>query len=149
MALVPGKQNKLKLSSIDYGCMVYGSARPTVLRRLDTIHHSALRICSGTFRTSPVESLYVVCHQLPLQLRRQKISALYFFRAQSVPRHPISQLTIPLSLRRLYAARPSITFCPFVRELKFFCMTRTLILLPSSLLISSASRLGISHIFLI
>ncbi|GBN41587.1 hypothetical protein AVEN_113665-1 [Araneus ventricosus] len=37
--------------------MVYGSARPTVLRRLDTIHHSALRICSGAFRTSPVESL--------------------------------------------------------------------------------------------
>ncbi|GBM16705.1 hypothetical protein AVEN_156831-1, partial [Araneus ventricosus] len=27
--------------------MVYGSARPTVLRRLDTVHHSALRICSG------------------------------------------------------------------------------------------------------
>ncbi|GBO21233.1 hypothetical protein AVEN_129476-1 [Araneus ventricosus] len=45
------------LSSMDYGCMVYGSARPTVLRRLDTIHHSALRICSGAFRTSPVESL--------------------------------------------------------------------------------------------
>ncbi|GBM13554.1 hypothetical protein AVEN_68909-1, partial [Araneus ventricosus] len=43
------------LSSIDYGCIVYGSARPTVLRRLDTIHHSALRICSGAFRTSPVE----------------------------------------------------------------------------------------------
>ncbi|GBL91750.1 hypothetical protein AVEN_71387-1 [Araneus ventricosus] len=37
--------------------MVYGSARPTVLRGLDTIHHSALRICSGAFRTSPVESL--------------------------------------------------------------------------------------------
>ncbi|GBM26169.1 putative RNA-directed DNA polymerase from transposon X-element [Araneus ventricosus] len=48
------------LSSTDYGCMVYGSARPTVLRRLDTIHHSALRICSGAFRTSPVERLYVV-----------------------------------------------------------------------------------------
>ncbi|GBM64281.1 hypothetical protein AVEN_271019-1 [Araneus ventricosus] len=32
------------LSRIDYGCMVYGSARLTVLRRLDTVHHSALRI---------------------------------------------------------------------------------------------------------
>ncbi|GBN45393.1 hypothetical protein AVEN_185227-1 [Araneus ventricosus] len=79
------------LSSIDYGCMVYGSSRPTVLRRLDTSHHSALRICSGAFRTSPVESLYVICHQLPLHLRRQKISALYIFRAQSVPKHPINQ----------------------------------------------------------
>ncbi|GBM81353.1 hypothetical protein AVEN_50813-1 [Araneus ventricosus] len=100
-------------SSIDYGCMVYGSARPTVLRRLDTIHHSPLRICSGAFRTSPVESLYVICHQLPLHLRRQKISALYFFRAQSVPKHPISHLTFPAFLQRLYAARPSriLPFC--------------------------------------
>ncbi|XP_055938219.1 uncharacterized protein LOC129968387 [Argiope bruennichi] len=46
------------LSRIEYGCMVYGAACPSVLRRLDTIHHSALRICSGAFRTSPVESLY-------------------------------------------------------------------------------------------
>ncbi|GBM66723.1 hypothetical protein AVEN_77693-1, partial [Araneus ventricosus] len=101
------------LSSVDYGCMVYGSARPTVLRRLDTIHHSALRICSGAFRTSPVESLYVICNQLPLHLRRQKISALYFFRAQSVPNHPIRQLTLPAFLHRLYAARPShiLPFC--------------------------------------
>ncbi|GBN77314.1 hypothetical protein AVEN_86251-1 [Araneus ventricosus] len=89
------------LSRIDYGCIMYGSARATVLRRLDTIHHSALRICSGAFRTSPVESLYVICHLLPLHFRRQKISALYFFRAQSVPKHPISQLTLPVSLRRL------------------------------------------------
>ncbi|GBN30042.1 RNA-directed DNA polymerase from mobile element jockey [Araneus ventricosus] len=74
------------LSRIDYGSMVYSSARPTVLRRLDTIHHSALRICSGAFRTSPVESLCVICHQLPLHFRRQKISVLYFFRAQSVPK---------------------------------------------------------------
>ncbi|GBO07017.1 hypothetical protein AVEN_217916-1 [Araneus ventricosus] len=76
-------------------------------------HPSALRICSGAFRTSPVESLYVTCHQLPLHLRRQKISALYFFKAQSVPRHPISQLTLPAFLHRLYAARPSniLPFC--------------------------------------
>ncbi|GBN40485.1 putative RNA-directed DNA polymerase from transposon X-element, partial [Araneus ventricosus] len=95
------------LSRIDYGCMVYGSARPTVLRRLDTIHHSALRICTGAFRTSPVESLYNISHQLPLDSRRQKISALYSFRAQSVRNHPINRLSLPVGLRRLYAARPS------------------------------------------
>ncbi|GFV78386.1 putative RNA-directed DNA polymerase from transposon X-element [Trichonephila clavipes] len=32
----------LILSRLDYGCAVYGSARASVLRRLDTIHHSAL-----------------------------------------------------------------------------------------------------------
>ncbi|GBM10819.1 putative RNA-directed DNA polymerase from transposon X-element [Araneus ventricosus] len=101
------------LSRIDFGCMVYGSARPTVLRRLDTVHHSALRICSGAFRTSPVESLYVICHQLPLHLRREKLSALYFFRAMSVSMNPINQLALPIGLRRLYDSRPShiLPFC--------------------------------------
>ncbi|GFW95395.1 putative RNA-directed DNA polymerase from transposon X-element [Trichonephila clavipes] len=36
----------LILSRLVYGCVVYGSARTSVLKRLDTIHHSALRICS-------------------------------------------------------------------------------------------------------
>ncbi|XP_055951523.1 LOW QUALITY PROTEIN: podocin-like, partial [Argiope bruennichi] len=48
------------LSRIDYGCEVYGSARTSVLKQLDTVHHTALRICSGAFRTSPVHSLYVL-----------------------------------------------------------------------------------------
>ncbi|GFU13601.1 putative RNA-directed DNA polymerase from transposon X-element [Trichonephila clavipes] len=36
----------LILSRLDYGCVVYGSARASVLKRLDTVHHTALRICS-------------------------------------------------------------------------------------------------------
>ncbi|GBL89715.1 hypothetical protein AVEN_121880-1, partial [Araneus ventricosus] len=44
------------LSIMDYGCMIYGPARQNVLKKLDPIHHSALRLCSGAFRTSPVES---------------------------------------------------------------------------------------------
>ncbi|GFV94604.1 putative RNA-directed DNA polymerase from transposon X-element [Trichonephila clavipes] len=72
---------------LDYGCVVYGSARTSVLKRLDTKHHSALRICSGAFRTSHITSLYVVCHQPPLELRRRQLSANYFIRAMSVPSH--------------------------------------------------------------
>ncbi|GFV22548.1 hypothetical protein TNCV_1651571 [Trichonephila clavipes] len=33
----------LILSRLDYGCVVYGSARASALKRLDTVHHSALR----------------------------------------------------------------------------------------------------------
>ncbi|GFX32477.1 putative RNA-directed DNA polymerase from transposon X-element [Trichonephila clavipes] len=76
----------LILSRLDYDCVVYGSARASVLRRLDTIHHSALRIISGAFRTAPVTSLYVVCHQPPLELRQ--LSANYFIRVMSVLSHP-------------------------------------------------------------
>ncbi|XP_055932957.1 uncharacterized protein LOC129962980 [Argiope bruennichi] len=97
--------------------MVYGSTRPTVLRQLDTIHHSALRICSGAFRTSPVESLYVTCHELPLHLRRQKLSILYYYRTQSIPNHPICNMNLPFGLRRLYDARPS-HILPFNERVK-------------------------------
>ncbi|XP_055926878.1 uncharacterized protein LOC129958418 [Argiope bruennichi] len=97
--------------------MVYGSARSSVLRRLDPVHHSALRICSGAFRTSPVESLYVICYQLPLCLRRQKLSAQFYFRTKSVSKHPLSNMALPVGLRRLYNARPS-HILPFYDRVK-------------------------------
>ncbi|GBN02577.1 putative RNA-directed DNA polymerase from transposon X-element [Araneus ventricosus] len=101
------------LSRIDYGCFVYGSTRSSALRRLDTVHHSALRICSGAFRTSPVESLYTICHQLPLHLRRKKLSMQNYFPALSLPQHPLSYMNLPTALRRIYNARTShiLPFC--------------------------------------
>ena len=59
------------------GCIVYGSARPSYLKMLNTIHHQGLRLALGAFRTSPVESLYVEAGELPLELRRIKLSLQY------------------------------------------------------------------------
>ncbi|GFW87122.1 probable RNA-directed DNA polymerase from transposon X-element [Trichonephila clavipes] len=95
----------LILSRLDYGCVVYGSARASALKRLDTVHHSALRICSGAIRTSPVTSLYVVCHQPPLELRRRQLSANYFIRAMSIPSHPLKPFALAIGLNGLYEAR--------------------------------------------
>ncbi|GBO43777.1 putative RNA-directed DNA polymerase from transposon X-element, partial [Araneus ventricosus] len=105
------------LSRLDYGCVVYGSARSTPLRKLDFVHHSALRICCGAFRTSPVQSLYVICHQLPLYLRRKMLSAHYYFRTQSVANHPLQHLSLPIGLRRLYLAC-SFNILPFCERIK-------------------------------
>ncbi|GFU51793.1 putative RNA-directed DNA polymerase from transposon BS [Trichonephila clavipes] len=107
----------LILSRLDYGCVVYGSARASVLKRLDAIHHSALRICSGAFRTSPVTSLYVVCHQPPLELRRRQLSANCFIRAMSVPSHPLKPFSLAIGLNRLYEAR-SFNIKPFSERAK-------------------------------
>ena len=38
-------------SKLDYGCIVYGSARDSYLRMLDPIQNHALRLCIGAFRT--------------------------------------------------------------------------------------------------
>ena len=35
--------------------MVYGSARQSYIKQLDTTHNQGLRLCLGAFRTSPVQ----------------------------------------------------------------------------------------------
>ncbi|GFX26145.1 RNase H domain-containing protein [Trichonephila clavipes] len=71
------------LSRIDYGCCIRISVLLYSAKKLDPVHHMALRICSGAFRTSPVQSLYVNCHQLPLDLRRRKLSLAFYFKILS------------------------------------------------------------------
>ena len=46
-------------SKLDYGCIIYGSARKSFFQMLDPIHNQGLRLALGAFRTSPVASLYV------------------------------------------------------------------------------------------
>ena len=55
-------------SKLDYGCIIYGSARESYLQPLDRVQNLALRICLGAFRTSPIPSLHVEAHDMPLHL---------------------------------------------------------------------------------
>ena len=64
-------------SKLDYGCIVYGSARPSYIKRLDTVHNQGIRLCLGAFRTSPVQSLYVEANEPPLDMRRTRLSLQY------------------------------------------------------------------------
>ena len=41
-------------SKLEYGYIVYGSARQSYLWKLDSIHNQGLRLALGAFRTSPV-----------------------------------------------------------------------------------------------
>ena len=75
-------------SKLDYGCIVYGSARPSYLKILNTIFHQGLRLALGAFRTSPVESLYVESGELPLEHRRIKLSLQYVTKLKSTPSNP-------------------------------------------------------------
>ena len=79
-------------SKIDYGCQAYGSASKTSLKMLDTVHHQALRIVLGAFRTSPVESLYVEAHEPSLFHRRMLLDLQYKMRLQKIPSHPTTIL---------------------------------------------------------
>ena len=70
-------------SKLDYGCIVYGSARLSYMKRLDTVHNQGLRLCLGAFRTSPVQSLYVEANEPPLDLRRTRLSLQYGVKLMS------------------------------------------------------------------
>jgi ribonuclease HI len=75
-------------SKLDYGSVVYGSARKSYTQMLDPIQNQALRLCLGAFRTSPVESLQIEANEPPLALRRKQLSVLYSLRLQCNPLNP-------------------------------------------------------------
>ena len=64
-------------SKLDYGFIVYSSARPSYIKRLDTVHNQGLRLCLGAFRTSPVHSLYVEANEPPLGMRSTRLCLQY------------------------------------------------------------------------
>ena len=91
-------------SKLDYGCIVYGSARKSYLQMLDPIHNQGLRLCLGAFRTSRVESLYVDAHEPCLGARRAKLSLQYACKIKSLPKHPA---VFDNKYMKLFDARPN------------------------------------------
>jgi ribonuclease HI len=91
-------------SKLDYGCMVYGSARKTVLQMLDPIANQGLRLALGAFRSSPVESLYTEAEEPPLNLRRKKLAIHYILKLSSHPENPTHKCVFDPQYKNLYEA---------------------------------------------
>ena len=94
-------------SKLDYVCIVYGSARQSYFRKLDSIHNQGLRLALGAFRTSPVNSLYAEANEPSLNLRRKKVSLQYYLKLKSNRDNPLykdefiqkDRIVPPFSLR--------------------------------------------------
>ena len=69
-------------------CIVYGSARRSYLAVLDPIANQGLRLCSGAFRTSPIESFQVETGEPSLVTRRLKLSLQYYMKMKANPENP-------------------------------------------------------------
>ena len=89
-------------SKLDYGSVVYGSARKSYLKMLDTIHHQGLRLALGAFRTSPVESLYTEASEPPLCVRREKLSLQYITKLAACPQNPAFKDVFQPLYKRFY-----------------------------------------------
>ena len=75
-------------SKIDYGCYIYGAARKSYLKQLNTVHHEGLRLILGAFKTSPVDSLYSEAYEPPLKIRFTKLGLQYYTKIKSIPTNP-------------------------------------------------------------
>ena len=93
-------------SKLDYGCIIYGSARKSYLQMLDPIHNQGLRLALGAFRTSPVASLYVEADEPSLYSRREKLSLQYDIRLAANPSNPAHKGTFPPNYVDLYEQKP-------------------------------------------
>ena len=92
-------------SKLDYGSIVYGSARKSYLQILDPIAHQGLRLALGAFRSSPVESLLTEANELPLYLRRQKLSIQYCIKLAAHTRNPTYDCVYNPQYAQLYEAK--------------------------------------------
>ena len=67
---------------------MYGAARKTYLKELNTIHHQELRLSPGAYSTSFIESLYTEADEPPLTLRRKKLALQYSTKLKSCSFNP-------------------------------------------------------------
>ena len=94
-------------SKLDYGSVVYGSARGSYLQMLDPIHTQALRLCLGAFRTSPSSILCVLANEPPLYICRKKLSIQYCLKLSSSPRNPAHAAVFSCKFKTHFTRKPS------------------------------------------
>ena len=101
-------------SKLDYGSIVYGSARKSYIKMLDTVHHQGLRLATGAFRTSPVQSLYVACKEPSLEKRRLKLALQYVVKLGTNKTNPAYGCVFNSRDQELYEKKPG-----YIKPLRF------------------------------
>jgi len=89
-------------SKLDYGCITYNSASKTDLKVLDSVANDAIRLATGAFKSTPVDSLQVLANEMPLHLRRDTLTLKYFYKVKSQLNNPAFKQAIPTNYNILY-----------------------------------------------
>jgi len=93
-------------SRLDYGALVYGSARPSYLLKLKPVQNQALRLCLGAFRTSPIVSLHAEAFEPPMEIRRLQLGLQYAIKVSTDPNNPAHSSIFNNQFRHIYDAHP-------------------------------------------
>ena len=89
-------------SKLDYGNFIYQSARKTYLKILNPISHRGLRLVLGTFKTSPLESLYAEAIDAPANIRSNKLVLQNHVKLKSCPSNPAYDGAFYLKYKELF-----------------------------------------------
>lgn len=81
--------NNIILSRIDYGSVAYNSANKTTLNKLEVIQNACLRMITGAFRSSPVDSILSISGYTTLNERRKLTTLIYTCRIMNRKYHPL------------------------------------------------------------
>ena len=95
--------NTLIRSKLDYGSSIYATASKTLLQKLNILENQALRIATGTLRSTPISSLHVDCNQIPLHLHRKYRAISHLIQITTVENLPL-HTSSPIPLTAPYAA---------------------------------------------
>ena len=86
-------------TKLDYGCFIYGAARKSYFRELETVCRQELCIALGAFTTSPIESL---CIESSLFLRRYKLALQYYTKLISCSQNPVYSYIMKIRYKNLF-----------------------------------------------
>ena len=89
-------------SRLDYGYIVNRLASRHVLRPLHAITTEALKIATGTFKSTPIDSLYILTNEMPLNIRKEYLTLKYFCKVRSQISNPACQPTVIPNNRLLF-----------------------------------------------
>ena len=70
----------LILSKIDYACEFYYSTSQHNRYKLDCIQHKCLRLCTGAFKSTPINILLITNKEKPLEIRRKELQTKFLYR---------------------------------------------------------------------
>ena len=86
----------IALILLDYGCIAYGSAAKTSLKKLEVGQAQALRTCCGAFKTTPLTTLEVELGEMPPHIRHKQLTMNYWTNLQghSEDQHPTKKVLL-------------------------------------------------------
>jgi len=74
---------------------------------LDPIQNYALHLCLGAYRTSPSSGLCVLANELPLYIRRRKLSIQDCLKLSSSPQNPTHNTAFNRKFKDLFERKPN------------------------------------------